>query len=230
MDNNLKSMCETVAEQSVPLNCEVLKTCPKCRITKRASDFSKRARNKDGIGDYCKECDSRNNKAVRERNKARPVIIVPEFKTCPECKTEKTSSKFSKVDSNKDGLQNRCKECNAKDLKKYRKKNKARENVVIPAFKYCPGCKLEKPSSYFYKINGNKDGLQSWCKECALVHDRERKYGITPEQFNAMLLAQGGACAICKWIPGPEEYGLDTDHIHGTDIVRGLLHRRCNTG
>ena len=32
--------------------------------------------------------------------------------------------------------------------------------------KKCPNCKEERLTSRFYKNKGNKDGLQSWCKEC----------------------------------------------------------------
>lgn len=32
--------------------------------------------------------------------------------------------------------------------------------------KKCKKCNLEKPKDEFYKHPSNKDGLQSWCKEC----------------------------------------------------------------
>ena len=56
-----------------------------------------------------------------------------------------------------------------------------------------------------------------------------RKYGITLEQYNAMLAAQGGVCALCKM---PGRFGkydkLDVDHCHETGRVRGLLCITCN--
>lgn len=59
-----------------------------------------------------------------------------------------------------------------------------------------------------------------------------RKYGITPEQYDAISTAQGGVCAACGQ---PEthrnQYGvcrLAVDHDHQSDVVRGLLCGRCN--
>lgn len=55
-------------------------------------------------------------------------------------------------------------------------------------------------------------------------------YGITPEQYDEMLAAQGGHCAIC---PRTQQSNvgkrrLAVDHCHKTGRVRGLLCHRCN--
>lgn len=42
-----------------------------------------------------------------------------------------------------------------------------------------------------------------------------------------MLLNQGGKCALCK-LPLPLNQAV-LDHDHGTGIVRGVLHRGCNS-
>lgn len=52
------------------------------------------------------------------------------------------------------------------------------------------------------------------------------KYGITIEEFEAMLDAQGGACAVCR--SHPEHRDLCVDHDHDTGKVRGLLCDLCN--
>ncbi len=61
-----------------------------------------------------------------------------------------------------------------------------------------------------------------------LRRTRERLlYGITYEQYEALLQSQRGLCAICKQVPGRK--GLGVDHCHETGQIRGLLCSRCNT-
>lgn len=58
-----------------------------------------------------------------------------------------------------------------------------------------------------------------------------KSYGISVEQYDAMLAEQGGGCAICG-----VEFGdkggrrLAVDHCHDTGAVRGLLCSNCNQG
>jgi Recombination endonuclease VII len=51
------------------------------------------------------------------------------------------------------------------------------------------------------------------------------RYGITIEEYDAILAAQDGGCAICK---GRRPYLLAVDHCHRTGNVRGLLCKLCN--
>jgi hypothetical protein len=64
-----------------------------------------------------------------------------------------------------------------------------------------------------------------------------RKFGVTVEQYNAMLLRQGGLCAICrggetiragKGFNPNKPRRLAVDHCHRTGGVRGLLCFNCN--
>lgn len=65
------------------------------------------------------------------------------------------------------------------------------------------------------------------------VKDRQRDarflrvYGITVEQYDALLEKQGGVCTRCKQPPG--QLRLAVDHNHETGEVRGLLCGPCNT-
>lgn len=55
----------------------------------------------------------------------------------------------------------------------------------------------------------------------------KQRFGITPEQYDSMLLAQAGVCLICGKLPGTKR--LAVDHDHTTSEVRGLLCTACNT-
>lgn len=57
-----------------------------------------------------------------------------------------------------------------------------------------------------------------------------RKYGITVDQFDVMLAAQGGVCRICR-SGDPRGVGsFHVDHDHDTGVIRGLLCSDCNLG
>jgi len=60
-----------------------------------------------------------------------------------------------------------------------------------------------------------------------------RKFGMALEQYDAMLRAQHGFCAICQ-LPETKRgrsgavLRLHVDHDHATGTIRGLLCRDCN--
>lgn len=74
------------------------------------------------------------------------------------------------------------------------------------------------------------DGHVNQCKECTKarrygVRDWIRmRYGITPEQYDAMVANQDGRCAICL-VP-QKKFCLD--HCHKTNRIRGMLCNTCN--
>jgi len=60
-------------------------------------------------------------------------------------------------------------------------------------------------------------GTTSWLR---------RKYGLEVADYEAMLAAQNGLCALCGGPPG--KYRMAVDHCHQTGRVRGLLCNGCN--
>jgi hypothetical protein len=67
------------------------------------------------------------------------------------------------------------------------------------------------------------EGRVRW-KDYKLRYD----YGVTLEQFNAMIDAQGGRC-FCGEPFGDEFRNRPVvDHCHKTGRVRGILHHLCN--
>jgi hypothetical protein len=63
------------------------------------------------------------------------------------------------------------------------------------------------------------------------------KYGLSAEQWMAILDGQGGVCAICKKVPSTFKFVVDHEHFKGFDempaekrrkFVRGVLCKFCN--
>lgn len=117
----------------------------------------------------------------------------------------------------------------------------------------CRRCKQEKPDDQFARGGQGSNGRQTWCRACtaeyraSLDPESERlrkrtnnlaKYGLTPEQYDALSAAQGGLCAVCSRPPDGKHRTLYVDHDHGCcpglgscgDCVRGLICHPCNVG
>ncbi|MET7975702.1 endonuclease domain-containing protein [Streptomyces mirabilis] len=76
------------------------------------------------------------------------------------------------------------------------------------------------------------DNIILMCTPCHSEEKRRRgmksKYGISVEQYEMMLQAQGGVCAICKKPPPQGERRMGVDHCHESGRVRGILCHGCN--
>ncbi|WP_406420059.1 endonuclease domain-containing protein [Streptomyces sp. NBC_01614] len=53
-----------------------------------------------------------------------------------------------------------------------------------------------------------------------------KTYGLSEEQYEAMLVQQGHVCAMCGGRPSGQRLAID--HCHGSGRVRALLCSRCN--
>lgn len=60
-------------------------------------------------------------------------------------------------------------------------------------------------------------------------HSLKKRYGLTADDIEVMLIRQDGRCGICESFP-TGKLGWHIDHDHGTKRVRGLLCGRCNMG
>ena len=120
----------------------------------------------------------------------------------------------------------------------------------------CRECEQIKPFEDFPLSPTSKHRRRRQCKQCIRERERanwantshrpsraydykraerfKRKYGITVDEYDAMLVEQNGVCCICKcdgraWYRANDRYPLVVDHDHGTRKVRGLLCHHCNT-
>lgn len=112
--------------------------------------------------------------------------------------------------------------------------------------KTCSKCQESKPLTEFYARTVSVDGFQNSCKVCQKHHsktyaqqnpDQVRKwklkayYQLEPGDYEQMLKAQNGRCAICQTsTPGGRFNRFNVDHNHATGKVRGLLCGNCNRG
>ena len=100
--------------------------------------------------------------------------------------------------------------------------------------KWCSRCESHKPVDDFYINKGVQSGLAVYCKPCEAEYKWgwriEQLYGITKADYERMLEAQGGVCAICGGLDPKTGRRLSVDHDHETGEVRGLLCGPCNRG
>lgn len=108
---------------------------------------------------------------------------------------------------------------------------------------YCNVCGDTKPGTEFRWSLWKRD---SYCKVCRRAKDRERYknsngagkdkvfdhslrrlYGITLEQYNDMLAAQGQRCGLCGEAPATDRR-MHVDHDHSTGKLRAILCHQCN--
>lgn len=117
--------------------------------------------------------------------------------------------------------------------------------VVVDGCRQCTSCNEWKPLDQFGRRADRNNAPLSNCRQCLAslaqrYHGGERgrsmryarKYGVSIEWYEAKLIEQNGACAICG---RPPDMGnrmhprLAIDHCHESGAARGLLCFLCNS-
>jgi DNA repair exonuclease SbcCD ATPase subunit len=114
------------------------------------------------------------------------------------------------------------------EMKQWRKDNK--ETVQQESRDYYDAHR-EKILAYLavYRRD-NKETLAVKQKENQHRYRLSEVYGITEEEYAALLSAQGGKCAVCGGDNSSSRLSthLFVDHDHKTGKIRGLLCNNCN--
>lgn len=159
------------------------------------------------------------------------------LKHCPGCERNLPVSDFptirrrGRVES-----ASRCRSCrNAQAKADYAKNRDARRAAQRERYAANPKRWSSYNKTYHAKnkdkIAAQRRGVQNVNTYKSWVRRLQQK-GLTPEDYYAMLAAQGGVCAICRAShPGQKDNSSwAVDHDHATGKVRGLLCHACNLG
>ena len=140
-------------------------------------------------------------------------------KTCRLCGREQPLENFYPAKGMRDGRRNECKACfKERAAARYR----ANPEPVKERVRRWQRENPEKQAARMreYRASGRRS-------EVDRRSHLKRRFGITPEQYESMLEAQGGRCAICRRRPRAD-IALHVDHEHESGEIRGLLCFRCN--
>jgi hypothetical protein len=141
------------------------------------------------------------------------------MKRCTKCGVEQPLDNFYKATGTRDGRRGDCKAC-------FRARAKARypqvRDQAIARSKQWRVDNIER-----FRENQRRMPATPEAKRRSREYHLGKTFGITVEQYEEMLAAQGGGCAICHRPPRPD-IALHVDHDHETDQVRGLVCFRCN--
>lgn len=91
----------------------------------------------------------------------------------------------------------------------------------------CLDC-YRKQQNIVYNGTKNEPAKRAARRVAIRRHDLKRKYGITPEAYDAMHEAQSGKCAICGLADSDRR--LAVDHCHKSGSIGKLLCKACNHG
>jgi len=137
-------------------------------------------------------------------------------KKCSLCGYRKPLESYYTNKKSKDGLTARCADCCRLANAEYRACNV--ETVA------------KRKADYRRR---NRDMLRAYYRRYDEAHREERrikaklyKYGLTRDEYVALLKTAGGKCQICK----QKCDKLQIEHCHVSGTVRGLVCRRCNKG
>jgi hypothetical protein len=142
-------------------------------------------------------------------------------KWCNTCFELKPLDAFYRMAGMRDGHRNDCKTCN---LAAKKARYAADPSKAIDRVRRWQQANRPYLNEYRKRLNASPAR-----KRKARDAYYRRTFGISADEFDAMLEAQGGGCAICGVRPD-REASLHVDHCHVSGKVRGILCISCNQG
>jgi Autographiviridae endonuclease VII len=145
-----------------------------------------------------------------------PTYRAP-MKKCTKCNQIRPETDFYAANGTRDGLRGECKTCFAVRAKVWYASNRERAIKNASAWRRA---NLER-------ARATRRARYSQTRDRARDQHLRRTFGMTQEDYERMLEAQAGVCAICLQPPKPGEV-LHVDHHDDRGGVRGLLCVCCN--
>jgi hypothetical protein len=139
-------------------------------------------------------------------------------KRCNRCGKSKPLAAFYRDKGARDGHRPECKACTSARRKAWYQANRETEIARVMAW--------QRANQERY-LQRQREYREAGRRNYRAEHLRGA-FGLTQADYEALLKAQGGGCAICGRAPG--KISLHVDHDHVTGKVRGLLCFRCNGG
>lgn len=238
---------------------ESTRTCRTCRQDKPEDEFYWHDKAHTKRSTECKEC-VKARTASRWRRLHPFVEKVPsessgEVRICIHCReTQPEENFYLKPSTGRRG--NVCDSCRAQGQRSYHLNGPAtgrryRKYDRPDGRRQCRICDEVKPMDQFDVRDRTRGTHRTECMPCRKAIGKKRyaenperhretmrrsNFGLQPGQYDAMLLAQGGVCAICGGTETGVHHrsgkprGLFVDHCHRTGAVRQLLCQHCNFG
>ncbi len=140
------------------------------------------------------------------------------MKTCKQCGETKPLDDFYRATGMHDGRRNDCKTCNLGGEEESIRLGQGRcQQQSVGKDETRSAFGRTRPSTEVGRSGSGR------------MRDRyyRRTYGLTADEVDEMLAAQGGVCAICRELPEVEAR-MHIDHDHRSGAIRGVLCSRCN--
>lgn len=132
---------------------------------------------------------------------------MSDMKQCARCQLNRPASDFTPDPRMRSGLKSYCRECCRMD---------ARERYAA--------------NPEHIREVARKAASRRRTPERTRAQHLRNMYGLDVATYDAMLVAQGGRCAICRREAPGGRGNWHVDHCHDTGKVRGLLCAYCNPG
>lgn len=211
------------------------RTCRVCHVTKPITAFAWATKERRRHKNICPDCINISQRAQRDRRR----LAAMKPRRCPVCDTVKPADDFHWRVKSQFLRQRLCKECAAQYGASYKEAQRTllgEEGMTAfykAEYQKTRDKQLEYHKNYYQETQEHqKAKSRAWYAENrshAIAQARIRRlrtyFGLTPDEYEAMLVAQNNVCAIC----GQNGKKLHIDHCHTTGKIRGLLCAPCNS-